>query len=119
MRGLAAIVLAATSLAAHRPNPGPAQACADDYVTIENIRGMIMDIKLAPEPFRTADIYLSGPAPCTRMWMQVRKSDSGKCRIGGIIEARGVVTSDSENSAWQIGPVKNDYMSLGDDFTCR
>jgi hypothetical protein len=115
---MAAIVLALTALAAHPPNDAQAQSCADDYVTIENIRGTIIDIVPAPEPFRSADIYLSGPAPCIRMWMQVLKSDAEKCRIGGAIEARGVVTSDSENNAWQIGPVQNDYMTLGDDFTC-
>ena len=100
------------------PNHVRAQSCADDFVTIETIRGTIVDIRPAPEPFRSADIFLSGPAPCTRMWMQVLKMDAEKCRIGGPIEVRGVVTSDSENSAWQIGPVQNDYLTLGDDFTC-
>ncbi len=95
-----------------------AQSCADDYVTIENISGTIIDIKPAPEPFRSADIFLSGPAPCTRMWMQVLKSDAEKCRIGGAIDVHGVITSDSENDAWQIGPVQNEYMTWDEDFTC-
>lgn len=118
MRRVAAIALATSACAAHPQLSGTAQSCADDYLTIETIRGTIIDIKPAPEPFRSADIYLSGPAPCTTMWMQVLKQDTGNCRIGGFIEARGVVTSDAENNAWQIGPLQNDYMRLGDDFTC-
>src|ERR1051326_2775046 len=95
-----------------------AQSCQNDYVTIETIRGTIIDIKPAPEPSRTADIYLSGPLPCDRIWMQVFKMDAARCRIGNTIEAKGVITSDAENDAWQIGSAKNDYMRLGDDFTC-
>lgn len=95
-----------------------AQSCQDDYVTIETIRGTIIDIKPAPEPFRTADIYFSGPMPCDRIWMQVFKTDATRCRVGNAIEAKGVITSDAENNAWQIGSVKNDFMLLGDDFTC-
>jgi hypothetical protein len=30
----------------------------------------------------------------------------------------GVVTMDVENMSWEIGPTKNDYMTLGQDFTC-
>jgi hypothetical protein len=118
MPKLAGIVLVLVAAAAPGSNRAQAQSCADDYVTIENIRGIIIDIKPAPEPFRSADIYISGPAPCTRIWMQVLKSDAEKCRIGGEIELRGVVTSDSENHDWEIGPVQNEYMTLGDDFTC-
>jgi len=95
-----------------------AQSCQDDYVTIETIRGTIIDIKPAPEPFKTADIYFSGPTPCDRIWMQVFKTDAARCQIGSAIEAKGVITSDVENNAWQIGSPKNEYMLLGDDFTC-
>jgi hypothetical protein len=49
--------------------PTAARSCADDYATVETIRGTIIDIKPAPEPFQSTDIYLTGPAPCTRMWM--------------------------------------------------
>jgi hypothetical protein len=84
-----------------------AQSCQDDYVTIETIRGTIIDIKLAPEPFKTADIYLSGPTPCDRIWMQVFKTDAARCQVGNAIEVRGVITSDVENNAWQIGSPKN------------
>ena len=118
MRQMAAIVIALTAIAARPPEPALAGSCADDYVTIEHIRGTIIDIKPAPEPFGSADIYLSGPAPCTTMWMQVLKRDAENCRVGGAIDARGVVTSDAENNAWQIGPVQNEYMTLGQDFTC-
>ena len=118
MRKVAGAVLILLAAAAPGSNRAQAQSCSDDYVTIENIRGIIIGIKPAPEPFRSADIYVSGPAPCTRIWMQVLKSDAEKCSIGGDIELRGVVTSDSENGDWQIGPVQNEYMTLGDDFTC-
>ena len=114
----AAILFALTAVAAHPPEPARDGFCADDYVTIEHIRGTIIDIKRAPEPFRSADIYLSGPAPCTTMWMQVLKRDAENCHVGGAVDARGLVTSDAENNAWQIGPVQNEYMTLGDDFTC-
>ena len=118
MRVAAAIALAVTLLALHPGQRANAQSCADDFVTVETIRGTIIDIKPAPEPFRSADIYLSGPKPCTAVWMQVLKPDAEKCRIGGEIEVRGVVTSDAENNAWQIGPVDNEYLTLGQDFTC-
>ena len=95
-----------------------AQSCQDDYVTIETIRGTIIDIKLAPEPFKTADIYFTGPLPCDRIWMQVFKADAARCQVGNMIEVKGVITSDQENNAWQIGSAKNEYMLLGDDFTC-
>ena len=50
--------------------------------------------------------------------MQVLKGDAAQCHVGGEIEVRGVVTSDDENNAWEIGPVNNEYMTLGQDFTC-
>ena len=118
MRRIAAILLAIAAIAARPLEPARDGSCADDYVTIEHIRGTIIDIKPAPEPFRSADIYLSGPAPCTTMWMQVLKRDAKNCHLGGAVDARGLVTSDAENNAWQIGPVRNEYMTLGDDFTC-
>jgi hypothetical protein len=98
--------------------PVRAASCADDYLTIETVRGTIIEIKPAPQPFKTADIYFSGPAPCDRMWMQVSKADALRCRAGMAIEATGVVTMDVENSSWEIGPTKTDYMTLGADFTC-
>jgi hypothetical protein len=102
------------------PFPAPAQhACANDYLTIQTITGTIMEIKPAPEPFRSADIDITGPAPCERLWMQVLKRDADLCHVGDAIEARGVVTSDPENNAWQINPLKNEYMTLADDFTCH
>jgi len=100
-------------------SPSRAQSCADDYVTIETIRGTIVAIKPAPEPFQSADIDLTGPAPCTRMWMQVLKKDAARCHVGGWIEVRGVVTADTENNSWEIGSNKNEYMTFGDDFTCE
>ena len=107
---LAAVWLA--GLSAH------AQSCADDFLTIETVRGRVLEIQPAPAPFKTADIYFTGPSPCDRMWMQVLKPDAAKCRVGATLEAKGVITSDPENNAWQIGSSKNEYMVLGDDFTC-
>jgi hypothetical protein len=107
-----------STIALHPSTSARADSCANDYVTIETFRGTIMDIKPAPEPFPTADIYLSGPPSCARMWMQVMKRDAQKCRVGGDIEVHGLVTSDEENNAWQIGSANNEYMTLGDDFTC-
>lgn len=100
-------------------SPSRAQSCADDYLTIEMIRGTIMAINPAPEPFRSADIDLTGPAPCTRMWMQVLKKDAERCHVGGVIQVTGVITADTENNSWEIGSSKNEYMTLGDDFTCE
>ncbi len=119
MQRLATIVLALTAIGARPQEPARDGSCADDYVTIETIRGTIIDIKPAPEPFQSADIYLSGPPPCNTMWMQVLKADAENCQVGGLVSARGLVTSDVENNAWQIGPVQNEYMTLGDDFTCN
>ena len=98
--------------------PARAQACPDDYATIETIRGVIMDIKPAPDPFKTADIFFSGPEPCTHIWMQVLKTDAAKCHVGQTIEVRGVFARDVDANSWEVGPTKNDYMALGDDFTC-
>ena len=77
-----------------------------------------MDVKLAPEPFPSADIYLAGPERCRLMWMQILKVDAVHCRKGDRIEAKGVVTSDPESKAWQINPERNEYMRLNEDFTC-
>jgi len=99
-------------------HPAHAQSCVDDYLTIEMVRGTILEIRPAPDPFKTADIYFTGPSPCDRMWMQVLKSDAARCRTGAIVEATGVITSDPENNAWQIGSPKNEFMVLGQDFSC-
>jgi hypothetical protein len=95
-----------------------AASCADDYLTIETVRGRIIAIKPAPEPFKTADIYFSGPSPCERMWMQVLKTDAARCRAGMAIAATGVVTMDVENRSWEIGSTNGEYMTLGRDFHC-
>jgi hypothetical protein len=118
MRAAAFLLVLIPILCANPSAPADAAACSDDYATIETIRGTIMEIRPSPEPFRSADIYLSGPAPCTRIWMQVLKPDAEKCRIGGAIVVKGIVTEDVENHSWEIGSGKNDYMTLGDDFTC-
>ena len=116
---VAAFLLAVLILGCSMPaRLARAQSCQDDYVTIETIRGVIIDIKPAPEPFKTADIYFTGPTPCARIWMQVFKTDAAQCRIGGTIEVKGLITSDVENDAWQIGSAKTEYMLLGDDYTC-
>jgi hypothetical protein len=103
------------------PAPVTRAACADDYFTVETIHGTILEIKPAPEPFKTADIHFSGPPPCEQMWMQVLKTDAVPCRVGGTIEATGVVTMDAEagDNIWDMGPTKNDYMTLGEDFHCN
>jgi hypothetical protein len=122
MRGIALLVPALVLVAAPGADPARAQyqrsACADDYLTIETVRGTILEIKPAPEPFKTADIFFTGPSPCDRMWMQVLKTDAERCRAGNDIQATGVVTMDVENMSWEIGPTKNDFMTLGQDFTC-
>ena len=119
MRVIIAAMGTALILACSSPgSPSRAQSCADDYLTIETIRGSIVSINPAPEPFRSADIDLTGPAPCTRMWMQVLKKDAQRCHVGGRIEGTGVVTADVENHSWEIGPTKNAFLTLGDDFTC-
>jgi hypothetical protein len=112
--GLAACLMAAWMAT----RSAQAQSCVDDYLTIEMVSGTILDIKPAPDPFKTADIYFTGPTPCYRMWMQVLKPDAAPCRIGATLEATGVITSDPENNAWQIGSAKNEYMVLGEDFSC-
>ena len=121
MRILAAAFLSLVVLsAAAQPRNAPLASpqCSDDYVTVERVTGDIIEIKPAPEPFRSADIFMSGPPPCTRMWMQVLKADAIKCRVGDRVEAKGVITSDPDSSAWQINPEKNAYMRLNEDFTC-
>jgi hypothetical protein len=101
------------------PAPSLAQVvCSDDYVSIETVIGTIIEIDLAPDPFKSADIFIAGPEPCTRMWMQVLKVDASQCRVGDRVEAKGIITSDPDNHAWQINPERNEYMLLGTDFTC-
>jgi hypothetical protein len=95
-----------------------AQGCSDDYVTIDTVLGTIVAIDLAPEPFKSADIFIAGPQPCTRMWMQVLKTDAAQCRVGDRVEAKGIITSDPDNNAWQINPELHEYMFYGSDFTC-
>ena len=120
MRFIIAAIGTALILAGSSPSStSRAQSCADDYVTIEMIRGTIVAINPAPEPFKSADIDVTGPSPCTRMWMQALKKDAQQCHVGGWIEVRGVVTLDVENHSWEIGPTKNEYMTRGDDFTCE
>src|SRR5215470_14539304 len=119
MRIFVLVVLALVFFGSIRSTPLHAQSsCADDYLTIEMVRGTILEIQPAPEPFKTADIFFTGPSPCDRMWMQVLKPDAARCRVGAVLEANGVVTSDPENNAWQIGSAKNEYMTLGADFSC-
>jgi len=119
MRILTSLFMAVAAVTSN-PTPPPAErSCVDDYLTIESIRGTIIEIKPAPEPFHSADIYLTGPPPCDRMWMQVLKRDAARCRAGGRIEVKGIVTADVENNSWEIGPARNAYMTLGDDFTCE
>ena len=80
--------------------------------------GTIVAIDLAPQPFKSADIFIAGPQPCTRMWMQVLKTDAAQCRVGDRVEAKGIITSDPDNNAWQINPELHEYMFYGSDFTC-
>ena len=110
--------LSALAIINFSANDSRAQFCSDDYVTIETIEGTVLSIDPAPEPFKTADISIMGPDPCKRLWMQVLKTDAVQCRVGDRIEAKGVITSDPENLAWQINPERNEYMMLGMDFTC-
>jgi hypothetical protein len=63
-------------------------------------------------------MLLKGPDNCSPMWMQVLKRDAAQCRIGDRVEARGIIVSDPENSAWNINPERNLYMYLNQDFTC-
>ena len=113
---LAAIAVAAFVLAS--PSATQAQACTDDYMTIDTFYGTIVEIVPAPEPFVSADMLLKGPENCTPMWMQVLKRDAAQCRIGDKVEARGIIVSDPENNAWNINPERNTYMYIGQDFTC-
>lgn len=100
------------------PDPAAAQICNNDYVSVETVVGKILSIDPAPDPFVSADIFIAGPKPCSRLWMQVLKRDAVQCRVGDRIEARGYVTSDPDNDAWQINPERNDYMLLGADYRC-
>ena len=113
-----AIVLFLGLLLAGAAPPPMRSACADDYLTIETVRGTIFEIKPAPEPFKTADIFFSGPRPCERMWLQVLKTDAVRCRVGAPIQVTGIVTMDVENHSWEIGPTRNEFITLGDDFIC-
>jgi hypothetical protein len=113
--GFLFIVLAAATVP---PDRVRAQSCADDYLSVEAIVGEVIEIRPAPEPFPTADLLISGPNPCEQMWLQALKTEAAACRVGGRIEARGVVTMDPENATWEINSEKNDFMKLGQDFTC-
>lgn len=99
-------------------SPAEAQSCSDDYISVETIIATIVEIKPAPEPFSSADIFLKGPERCPLLWMQVLKKDAAQCRVGDHVEAKGIVTSDSYEGSWQINPERNDYMLLNADFTC-
>lgn len=117
MRSVVASLAVLVALSSALPSQAQV-ACSDDYVSIETVIGTIIEIALAPDPFSSADIFIAGPMPCTRMWMQVLKIDAAQCRIGDRVEARGIITSDPDNGAWQINPERNDYMLLNADFTC-
>jgi hypothetical protein len=113
--GFLFIVLAAATLP---PDNVRAQSCFDDYVSVETVLGEVIEIRPAPEPFPTADILLSGPNPCERMWLQALKTDAERCRPGDRIQAKGYVTRDPEEASWGINSDKNSYMIFGQDFTC-
>ena len=115
---LVLFVLAGFALLLSALQSAGAQGCSDDYVTVDKVAGTIVSIDLAPAPFKSADIFIAGPEPCTRMWMQVLKTDAAQCRVGDRVEAKGIITSDPENNAWQINPELHDYMLYGSDFTC-
>lgn len=95
-----------------------AQACTDDYMTVDTFYGTILEVVPAPDPFSSADILLKGPENCTPLWMQVLKSDAAQCRIGDRVEARGIIVSDPESNSWNINPERNTYMLLGQDWSC-
>jgi hypothetical protein len=117
-RGLILLVFPALALAFAPAEETRAQICNNDYVSVETIAGKILAIDPAPAPFQSADIFIAGPKPCDRLWMQVLKTDAAHCHVGDRIEAKGYVTSDPDNHAWQINPERNDYMLLGADYTC-
>ena len=54
-------MLAACAPMAVRPRNAPLASpqCTDDYVTIEHVSGIVEEIKPAPEPFPTADIFMT------------------------------------------------------------
>jgi hypothetical protein len=115
---LSLATIAVTALVLSSPAAIRAQVCTDDYMTIDTFYGTILEIVPAPEPFVSADMLLKGPDNCSPMWMQVLKRDAAQCRIGDRVEARGIIVSDPENSAWNINPERNLYMYLNQDFTC-
>src|SRR5687767_3891591 len=91
------LALACVLVATHLLFPAAsaeAQACTDDYVTVDTITATILEIVPAPEPFVSADMLLNGPQACTPIWMQVLKSDAAQCRVGDRVEARGIIVSD-------------------------
>lgn len=99
------------------PDPS-ARICAEDYITVETVRGMIREIRPAPEPFPTADILIEGPPPCARLWMQVLKDDAVRCRAGGGMEVRGIIMIDPQSESFAVGPARDAYLKLGEDFRC-
>src|SRR5262245_4322398 len=111
---LAALLpVSAALLCLDSASPVFAVAFSNDYVSVETITGLILSIDPAPDPFQSADIFIDGPSTCTRLWMQVLKKDALQCRPGDVIQAKGIITSDPDNDAWQINPERNDYMLLG------
>ena len=117
MRRVLGCLVVLVALGPHLPSHAQV-VCSDDYVSIETVIGRIVEIDSAPDPFKSADIFIAGPPPCTRMWMQVLKVDAAQCRVGDRVEAKGIITSDPDNGAWQINPERNEYMLLNADFTC-
>jgi hypothetical protein len=95
-----------------------AQACTDDYVSVDTITATILEIVPAPDPFVSADMLLKGPERCTPIWMQVLKSDAAQCRIGDRVQARGIIVSDPDSNAWNINPLGKLYMLLDQDYSC-
>jgi len=115
------LILASGALAAHvllHASPVAAQACTDDDMSIDTIVAMIREIVPAPQPFVSADILLEGPDDCPRLWMYVLKSEAVQCRVGDRVQARGIVIRDPENDAWNIHPVQDEHMRIGQDYTC-
>jgi len=100
------------------PAPTEAQACTEDYVTVETITGTIAEIIPAPDPFVSADIRLDVPAKCTPLWLQVLKTDAAQCRIGDRVAASGIVVTDPETDSWTIQAVAKMYLLLGSDYSC-
>jgi len=78
---LLSVVVVASHLSFQAPSVH-AQACTDDYMTIDTFVGTIVEIVPAPEPFSSADMLLEGPDNCSPLLMQVLKADAAQCRIG-------------------------------------